>query len=536
MAMSTLVVASAAPVGPPAPLAAPHSTRRVHLLSASAVTVTVDAGERATHQINEDLIGTNQAYTPAGALIRAIGPDWGRIDASLQGSIDGTPVYNCRTGAWNPALLAQGLHADEAEGATPEIIVDYSPTCLTTSVPPGTNPAYAPPDAEGWKPWDALVKTMARYAIAHGARVFEVWNEPDWEFFDADLPAYLELYRHTALALESAARSAHVRIEVGGPATFTADLPWISALASLAVRDRLPLDFVSWHDYANDPEPGPLLPTPLGELPPPSPAGFPPYWYDPALSVEQYGAETDAVRATLRQYPSLHPALVIDEWNLDAGYDPRMNGPYDAAFAAAVLQSAQRVGLDKMAFFRVTDSQHGNPYGNWGMLFVSPHGQLAPKPVYWAFVFWHDLAGSEVRADVAASGTLHDLGHLRVTASVPHGAEMIERHLDGARRRARALHVLVSNFTAYDPSGVNGTADPNLWDHEVDLEIRGLVPGTYRVERRAVDALDAGNATGSPQFLHTTSGGRLAMAFSSYGDSVSLVALSRVERSAAQRQ
>jgi hypothetical protein len=485
--------------------------------SSPTLAVAVEADHPIGRPIDEGLIGTNQAVEQAGPLIRKIGPDWARTDASLEGTYDGSPVYDCATGAWNPVLLSQRLSADRAEGATPEVIVDYSPTCLTTAVPPGTNPNYAPPDARDWKPWEALVGLMSSYAIAQGVRVFEVWNEPDWLFFDGNLSAYLQLYQHTARALEAAAARAGVRIEVGGPATVTADPVWITALARLAVEDHLPLDFVSWHDYANDPLVGPLTSSPLGELPPPAPKGLLPYWYNPALAVQQYAYETGLVRQILERYPSLHPQLAIDEWNLDAGYDPRMSEPYDAAFAAAVLQTAQAAGLDKMAFFRVADSLNSNPYNNWGMLAVGPGGALEPKPVYWTFRFWHELAGEQVAASISPLGD----GGL--------GAEQLRAVASVASRPGVTLScdVLVSNFIPYDPTYENGSQDPTVYRRTVALVVTGLPPGLYRVSRRAVDAVDLGGPVGEPLAVRVGSDGRLDLSFVSDGDSVNLITIAR---------
>lgn len=516
--MPFLPTAGASLPGPGLPAAPPQA-------AALPVTVGVDAASPAGRSIDEGLIGTNQSYGPAGSLVKAIGPDWARTDTSFQGTYDGKPVYNCATGAWNPVLLSQGLAADAAEGGTPEVIVDYSPTCLTTSVPPGTNPSYAPPDAGNWGPWDALVTKMGEYAISQGVRVFEVWNEPDWVFFDGNLPAYLQLYAHTAQALDAAASTMHVRIEIGGPATVTADPVWINALAKLAVSDHLPLDFVSWHDYASDPAIGPFEPTPIGEMPPAPPSGVPPYWYSPVVTVRQYALETKMVRKVLSRYPELHPKLVDDEWNLDAGYDPRMSSAYDAAFVAAVLQTAEQARLSKMAFFRVTDSQHGNPYDNWGMLAFDKAGNLVPKPVYWSFLFWHDLAGEQVGTSVLPPQQAgRQIGVVRAVASVPRGDRVGKGPLAG---RARGIRVLVSNFTSYDPTGGNGTSDPNPYDHKVILRVSGLAPGKYEVARLAVDALDSGGPAGVPRTVQVFSNGRLEVPFLAYGYSANLVEITR---------
>ena len=488
------------------------------------VQVAVNAAAPLGRAVDQDLIGTNQAHVSAGSIVSALGPDWARTDTSFEGTYDGSPVYDCATGAWNSAILAHNLAADRAEGGTPEVIVDYSPTCLTTSVPPGTNPAYAPPDKDGWVPWDALVAKMATYAIAQGVRVFEVWNEPDWVFFDGNLPAYLQLYLHTARTLEAAAAAAGVAIEVGGPATVTADPVWIGTLGRFAVANDLPLDFVSWHDYANDPEPGPFYSTPLGEMPPPPPSGVPPYWYDPALTVRQYAIEAEAVRQALEGTPSLHPQLVVDEWNLDAGGDPRMSEPYEAGFVAAVLQTAQSAGIDRMCFYNVLDPEGATPYDSFGMVAQASSGSVSPRPAYWAFYFWHDLAGSQVAADVA--GNLAP-GRVRATASVPTGAEVPAGRWRG---RAREVSVLVSNYAGFDPSGVNGTSDPNLYDHVVALTLSGLAPGVYRLELSTVDAAYGGDEpVVASEALRVPASGRAQLDLSAPGYSAVLVQAVRQE-------
>ena len=88
---------------------------------------------------------------------------------------------------------------------------------------------------------------------------FEVWNEPDLDVFwdpgkkTTMLDAYLELYKHTARAVKSVNRA----YPVGGPSG--AGLDFIAPLVKYCRKNRLPLDFISFHQYGFDPE-NPALP------------------------------------------------------------------------------------------------------------------------------------------------------------------------------------------------------------------------------------------------------------------------------------
>lgn len=77
---------------------------------------------------------------------------------------------------------------------------------------------------------------------------FECWNEPNIAFWAATQEEYFELYRRTALAVKSVDR----RIPVGGPAT--AQVAWIPELIAYCSGRGVPLDFITTHVYASDPQ------------------------------------------------------------------------------------------------------------------------------------------------------------------------------------------------------------------------------------------------------------------------------------------
>ncbi|MHB8329279.1 MAG: GH39 family glycosyl hydrolase, partial [Acidimicrobiales bacterium] len=353
-------VALAAAIGVPqrTPAAAsPGQRAKAAAAAAGRVRVTVDAGRQpaGAARIDEGLVGVNgPGPASATAAMAGLGLRWVRTDVGFESS------YDCATGRWDPTALDARVEQIRAEGASPLLIVDYTPPCLAPLpvVPAPGNITYEPPDvgtqADGTNDkviWDGLVEQMAAHEVALGVRAFEVWNEPDGTFWYGGLPGYLNLYADTAPALETGAAeagcstTAGCRIEVGGPALVFPDATWIEPFLSFVSAQHLPLDFVSWHYYADYPLLGPYGPVPS---PPP---GVMPVWYNPALRAQVYGLQVTQVRAEVAKFPSLHPVLWIDEWNVDAGYDPRQSGPYGAAFVAAVLDSAQSARLDRMTFF-----------------------------------------------------------------------------------------------------------------------------------------------------------------------------------------
>lgn len=105
-----------------------------------------------------------------------------------------------------------------------------------------------------YKKWDDLIHALGqhlvdRYGIDEVAQwYFEVWNEPNIDFWTGDpkQATYFELYDHTALALKSVSQ----RLRAGGPATSSAH--WVDAFLEHTALRNIPTDFVSSHGYADD--------------------------------------------------------------------------------------------------------------------------------------------------------------------------------------------------------------------------------------------------------------------------------------------
>jgi xylan 1,4-beta-xylosidase len=113
-------------------------------------------------------------------------------------------------------------------------------------------PNVSPP--KDWTKWDDLITVFTKHLVdRYGADevaqwYFEVWNEPNLDFWAGDpkQATYWELYDHTARAI----KGVNTRLRVGGPAT--AQAAWADAFIKHCAENKVPVDFVSSHVYGND--------------------------------------------------------------------------------------------------------------------------------------------------------------------------------------------------------------------------------------------------------------------------------------------
>ena len=160
----------------------------------------------------------------------------------------GQPVYNFSY----VDQIYDGLLAD---GAKPFVELSFMPNALAARNMPHAfwyKPNISPP--KDWGKWDALITQFAKHIIERygidevGKWYFEVWNEPNLDFWGGDpkQSTYWELYDHTAKALKAV--DTHLR--VGGPST--AQAGWADAFIAHCAKNQVPADFVSSHVYGND--------------------------------------------------------------------------------------------------------------------------------------------------------------------------------------------------------------------------------------------------------------------------------------------
>jgi xylan 1,4-beta-xylosidase len=161
----------------------------------------------------------------------------------------GNPVYNF-------SYVDQVYDGLLKNGVRPVVEISFMPKKLAFN-PDALHPFWykqnvSPP--KSLEAWDALMTHFAqhlveRYGIDEVSQwYFEVWNEPNIDFWNG-IPrqdSYFELYAHTARAL----KAVNPRLRVGGPATAAAD--WVDAFLKYDAANRVPVDFVSSHGYADD--------------------------------------------------------------------------------------------------------------------------------------------------------------------------------------------------------------------------------------------------------------------------------------------
>ena len=161
---------------------------------------------------------------------------------------EGRPIYN-----WS--YVDQIYDGLLGEGIRPFVELSFMPKALAASLKPHPfwyKPLPNPPTS--YEKWGVLVEAFAhhleeRYGAAEVRQwYFEVWNEPNIDFWTGDpkQSTYFELYAAAARALKQVDGD----IRVGGPAT--AQAAWTGDLINYCVQRQLPIDFVSTHVYGND--------------------------------------------------------------------------------------------------------------------------------------------------------------------------------------------------------------------------------------------------------------------------------------------
>jgi xylan 1,4-beta-xylosidase len=284
-------------------------------------------------------------------------------DLGTYREVDGRPVHDF-AGIDRVYDLLLGL------GLRPVVELAYMPRDLARD-PDHTAFFYkgvsSPP--KDWDRWADLVRALVQHLVdRYGLQevrdhwAFEVWNEPNLEYFwSGDAQDYLRLYDTAARAV----RSVDPGLRVGGPAT--AAVGWVEDLLAHAAKNGVPLDFVSTHLY-----------------------GSPPLDLRPALA--RHGRADAAV------------------WWTEWGVHPQLsNRVAESVFAAAFLARGMRSAagrVDALSYWVASDhfEELGRPtsllHGGFGLLTV---GNLR-KPRFWALKLLERLGTEEVGVELDGDG------------------------------------------------------------------------------------------------------------------------------------
>lgn len=255
--------------------------------------------------------------------------------------------------------------------------------------------------AENLDEWEDLITRVVRTLATapDNAVFFEIWNEPDLAFtFWQDTPqAFLETALRAHRAVERVEQETGIDLKIGGPALSGEFQDVFEAVSledyvSAITEEGLPLDFISWHHYANSPLLGPdgnegfvddQLYSALSGLNPNA---------TPSVYQEIIHDYRQRVIALLPQAAPM-PDLIISEFNISSGgFDLRHDTHEGAAFVTASLIEMERADLSSAIIFRGVGS---NSPGDWGLV----RADGSKKPSWHAMYAWQQIEGQRLAVD-----------------------------------------------------------------------------------------------------------------------------------------
>jgi xylan 1,4-beta-xylosidase len=286
----------------------------------------------------------------------------------------GSPVYNFD-------YVDQVYDGLLANGVRPVVEISFMPKKLAFN-PDALHPFWykqnvSPP--KSMERWDDLMTHFARHLVERygvdevSQWYFEVWNEPNIDFWGG-VPrqqSYFDLYAHTARAL----KQVNARLRVGGPATAAA--AWIPEFLRFASENKVPVDFVSTHGYADEPVKR-LLGT------------------DEVIAPEdRVGAVVAKVRHQIDASPLPHLPLLWTEWNVDPRNDARETPYVGPAVANAIRECDGNV--DALSFWTFSEVfEEGGPakapFQNFGLRALGGIN----KPSFYDFALLHELGAVRI--------------------------------------------------------------------------------------------------------------------------------------------
>ncbi|MCX5695880.1 MAG: hypothetical protein NTW18_04360 [Candidatus Omnitrophica bacterium] len=212
---------------------------------------------------------------------------------------------------------------------------------------------------------------------------YEVWNAPDLEgFFLGGQQEYFNLYRAVSESAKELESQHKVRLPVGAPGAswwfhniegntlLTPEDSLIYGLIKFCYRNRLSLDFITWHGFSTDPK------------------------AEKEMTVYNKSA-VDLVRDWLSYFSfDKNTPLIIDEWNYDrhANLLPeRKDKSYiSASYIPSRIKNMYEAGIDNQVYFCLEDFQN-NKEGvtrNVGVFYFGANhaqGKGGPKAAYNVF-------------------------------------------------------------------------------------------------------------------------------------------------------
>ncbi len=275
-----------------------------------------------------------------------------------------------------------------AHGVRPFVEISFMPKLLAANQTPHAfwyKPYPSPPsDPEAWAQLITAFTEhlVARYGADEVAKwYFEVWNEPNIDFWTGDPKeeTYYALYDVTARAI----KKVDPDLRVGGPAT--AQSAWVDRFIQHCHDNQTPFDFVSTHIYGNE-KPMDVFGNDT-----------------PVARKDMVGAAIKKVHDQVAQSTAPKTPIIISEYNATYLNQPQVT---DSAFMGPWLGNNIREcdGLTSMMSYW-TFSDVFEEQGVIQKPFYGGYGILAedgiPKAAFRAFELLHELGDQRLMPDAA---------------------------------------------------------------------------------------------------------------------------------------
>ena len=222
-------------------------------------------------------------------------------------------------GRYHFDTLDQSVDEIVRAGAVPLMCITIKPKVLFPKI---DQDVVDPNDYDKWK---TLISQMVNHYRDKGLTGFywEVGNEGDigelggspYRFTSEN---YMRYYRHTVAAVLRADPTARV----GGPALSDWRSLLLPALIKFCDKEKVPLNFVSWHIYNSDPK-----------------------------AIQD---TIEGVKALLAQYLSLQPETILDEWNMALTIPPK-DVRIQPVFIAETAWRMKASGLTYSCYYHIRD-------------------------------------------------------------------------------------------------------------------------------------------------------------------------------------
>jgi hypothetical protein len=273
-------------------------------------------------------------------------------------------------------------------------------------------------------------------------KYWEIWNEPDGHslvFWAGPPESLYRLYEVTTRKLKSLDPS----LKVGGPA-IAGSLPFLEGFLKYEQEHKVPVDFVSWHIYTQDP-------------------------HEVARKARQ-------VHELMARYNFLNAESILDEWNYGpvdwtklfvdpaasrAYFDGSQNS-FGAAFDSTVMTELQDAPLDIATFFSGTTFM-------WG-LFTSSG---APQKAYYSFLAFQRMLDTPMR--IAVEPLNHkDLSALAGMSEDKKTVRLLVTNLaqDKKMVRLELKNLPWTGASSYEQRTINAS-------HDLDPVKSGPIPGAH---------------------------------------------------------